>query len=254
MPPPTQAQATTPVTAIQQRLKRERIYRQKMPAVNLMLGKNGQVLHPAPKGIRSSNFLKFVELYFTGVDDPNNRDPFSDTYQRSTKMKKGANGYKAFRRFADTDYGSYVIKEMLDNKNKYKKFKIKEAFGPGAVANYDTILLPKTFPTRKKFNGIFGQDVYDLAIIYHEFSHTMVFRSTASKEKKIDIFDERLAVINFENPVRMLMGYEPRYTYTIRGQAQTINIITKITGDGILLVDKNDPTKLVSPTSKDALR
>ena len=82
----------------------------------------------------------------------------------------------------------------------------------------------------------------------------MVFRSAASLIKDIVILDERDAVLYFENPVRMSRCYEPRYTYTVRDQSQTINIITNIPGNGILLTDQNDLTKLVSPTSKDALR
>ncbi|MDH5395199.1 MAG: hypothetical protein OEW97_02920 [Gammaproteobacteria bacterium] len=251
---PSMTQVSTPVTALQQRLLRERIYRQHTPVVNLMRGRNGKVLHPAPPTVRQSNFLKFVKIYFTGGNHPNNTKPSHDDFSLPNKLNSGSNGYKAFARFAQTDYGSYVIKEMLGNQSKYKGFKIQEGYTQGASADTDWIFLPKTFPSRKKFNGSFGQDIYDLAIIYHEFAHTRVFRSATTLKQLITINHERDAVLYFENPVRIMNGYEPRYTYTTRNQSHTINIITGIPGDGVLLVDKNNPKRLVSPSSKDALR
>lgn len=213
------------LSSLQLRLNREKIYRSKVPHTSVFPRVNGKTLTPAPESKRKSNFLKFVDLFFYKKVYTNTRDPMSDTYQEATKLLKSSDGYKAFSLFSDTDYGSSVIKEMLDNQKKYTDFKIKEGTGNAATAEYNTILLPRKFPYQQKFTTS-GQRIYDLAIIYHELAHTKVFRPISSKERTIDINDERTAVMMFENPVRLRKGYEPRYSYTMRNGSFTINIIT----------------------------
>lgn len=167
---------------------------------------------------------------------------------------KSSDGYKAFQRFSETDYGSSVIKEMISNPKKYKGFDIAEGYKRGAKANYSVLLLPKRFPAPPGFFKTSGQKIYDLAIIYHEFAHTAVFRPASTSDAAITIFDERLAVMNFENPVRIRMGYEPRYSYTMGNGSYTINIITGKKVAGERTVSKYDPTILVELHDKDALK
>lgn len=246
---------TAPDTSL--RSKRVEKYTSMLPLVTInasLRTDSGKLLKAAPIDSRRANFRQFVKLYFIIDDHPNNTNPDSSDYGYPTTLRETSSGYQAFSRFADTDYGSAVIREMIDNPTKYKDFEILQASGMGAVADYMQILLPNPFPARKKFNGTFGQDVYDLAVLYHEFAHTSVFRSPASEKSPISILDERDAVIYHENPVRLSKNYEPRYTYTTRDKTQTINIITREIGNGVLLTSKNDPTKLVDPNATDALR
>lgn len=239
-------------TKLELELLRRRIYATRIPAYNLMRSETGKVLPPAPAGLRKGNFEKFVKLYFYNLDHSQNTDPFHADYGMPTRLTKGSSGYKAFERFALTDYGSYVIKTMIDKPDRYKGFKVWEnAFG-GAHGDYHFISLPKDFPARETFLTS-GQRIHDLAIIYHEFAHTMMFRSPASKDTDITIYDEREAVLKFENPVRIRDNYEPRYTYTKRDGSQTINIITREVKPGKWSVRKDDPAVLVKPDDKDAL-
>ena len=237
----------------QLRFQRQKIYRSKVPHSSVFPCVNGITLPPAPESKRKSNFLKFIELFFYKKIYTNTRDPFSDSYQEATKLQKSSDGFKAFARFSDTDYGSSVVKEMIDNQMKYKDFKIKEGTGNAAIAEYNTILLPSTFPYQQMFITS-GQRVYDLAIIYHEFAHTSVFRNVSSQGKIIGVHDERMAVMLFENPVRIKHGYEPRYSYTMRDGSFTINIITGKKAVGKCGVSKYDPTRLVKLSDKDILK
>ncbi len=185
--------------------------------------------------------------------DPSVPDPEFNIYPGATKMVESSDGYKAFTNFAKTDYGSSVIKEMIKNPKKYKGFDIKQGAQKWASAGYRFIVLPKKFPARIRFKTS-GQRIYDLAIIYHEFAHTMVFQPASLKGKKASIRDERMAVMKFENPVRMRKGYEPRYSYTKARPLETINIITGEKKQGSWAVSENDPTKLVKPDDKAALK
>ena len=241
------------LNALQLRLKREQIYRRKVPHTSVFPQANGRVLMPAVETNRISNFLKFVNMYFSKVIDKTIPDPEFNIYPGATKMVESSEGYKAFKRFAKTDYGSSVIKEMISNPNKYKGFVIKEGAEKWASAGHRFIVLPKKFPNKPIFKNN-GQRVHDLAIIYHEFAHTMVFRPASSGSKSASIKDERIAVMKFENPVRMRKGFEPRYSYTGSKPLETINIITGEKKPGVWVVNANDPTKLVKPNDKDALK
>ena len=241
------------LTDQQLRQRRIQIYRNKVKHIRVLPRINGKQLTPALFVNRKSNFKKFVELYFSKIENKNNHSLESENYGLSTRLRPNSDGYKAFVRFSETDYGSSVIKEMLVNQKKYSGFMIREAFGNSAIAEYKNILLPKKFPFHPLFISS-KQKIYDLAIIYHEFAHTMVFNSTKSINKKITIYDERIAVMKFENPVRIRKGYEPRYTYTHNKTKETINIITGKKLPGVWLVNKYDPTILVVPAHKDALK
>jgi len=231
------------------------IYRRWVRDRSLFPKVNGRRLTPFA-GNRQRNFVKFVDLYFSKqVSKP----PGWGEMKQATKLTKKSDGYKAFNKFALTDYGSSVINEMITHRKKYleDKFTIMENTGLGAHGDYSAMTFPKKFP---KAGGRFsarGQKIYDLAIIYHEFAHTMVFRSKISKNINITIRDERIAVMKFENPVRMKKGMEPRFTYAQLNDSgvviKTINIATGEVKSGGWTVSKFDPTILVKPSHKDAL-
>lgn len=199
-----------------------------------------------PQAMRLNKFKEFADLYFykhkhnescpTDFDGkftlPGNLVADSDKY----------NIYNVFKKYAMTNYGSIVINKMLKNKNKYKGFKIyrsgQGSTAKGASAAPDGIAFPHRFPMVEHF-PVGGQKVDPLAIISHEFGHTVVF----NPEMKSGIQHERDVVIQYENTVRKINGYEMRYVY-FNGK-ETINIITGKTKAGKWTFDKNDPSKLV---------
>ena len=246
----TQIKKTDDYQLAQQRRK---IYQSRLTAYNLLRGETGKVLTPAAPSVRKPNFEQFVSLYFYNLDHAGNTHPFSDYYGQPTKLSRDSGGYKTFEKFAMTDYGSYVVKTMLDNPSKYKGFKVWEnAFG-GAYGDYHFISLPKGFGLQERRFATSKQRIHFLGILYHEFAHTMVFRPLSSKGIDITIYDEREAVLRFENPIRIRDNYEPRYTYTKRDGSETINIITRTVKPGKWTVRKDDPTVLVKAEDKDAL-
>lgn len=133
---PVQTPSSVSLDTIKLRLHRENIYQTRVPAYNLLRTKNGKALISPPIQIRQHNFQQFVEIYFNKNSNPDNQDLMSDNYGLPTAFTKESDGYKAFKRFADTDYGSYVIKEMLDNKEKYNGFDIMENASQGARGDW----------------------------------------------------------------------------------------------------------------------
>jgi len=237
-------------------LKRIKIYRSKVPHTRIFPKANGRVLKPVLVSRRKYNFLKFVDMYFTKTIDNTIPDPEFGIFPGATKLTTSSDGYRAFARFAQTDYGSSVIKEMLNNPKRYSGFVIAQGIKKGATGGYKSMTLSKVFPNKKKRFLISGQKIFDLAIIYHEFAHTSIFLPKTSKGKKATLLDERKAVMLFENPVRIRKGYEPRYTYSGEdksGVLQTINIITGKRKQGKWTVSKYDPRILVSLTDEDRL-
>lgn len=237
---------------------RRNIYKMHVPTYNLMRSESGKVLHPANPAMRLSNFKKFVELYFYKVDHSNNRDEFHSDYGLSTKLTETSGGYIAFKKFAMTDYGSYGIKMMIDNPNTYKGFQVWENAIKGAFGDYNFISLPKGFSLSEARFSSSNQRVHFLAILYHELAHTMMFRKPESKNIDIDIYDERIAVMKYENPIRLRDNYEPGYTYTKADDSKpdedkTINIITKDVRVGKWSVKKDDPRVFAKIGDKDSM-
>jgi len=157
----------------QERVKkyeRSVFYKRVIPRVN------GCILTPSPVMERKNYFFKFPAMFIDVKFSPWEDDGFS-------KLKTNSQGYKALIRFSETNYGSSVIKQMVDNYSRYKEFKVRSSKRAGAFANYKKIILPSVFPTKLKKFKVSGQKIFDLAIIYHEFSHTMVFRNQLSKIK-----------------------------------------------------------------------
>ncbi len=88
-------------------------------------------------------------------------------------------------------------------------------------------------------------DVIDvMAIIHHETGHTR-YNTGHAHDRAPTIYDERIAVIHKENPVRMYNKNEPRYAYFSPSLNQTINIITEEVVAGVWTFDKTDPRKLI---------
>jgi len=246
------ASAVQNLTPQQLKLQRIHIYKTSViggvPSVFLTI--NNVVLIPASESNRSKNFKTFVAMYlYKGIEGSN--DPFSSNFGGPLRLKPGSMGYKGLERYANTDYGSAVIKEMISHPNKYKGFNIQQARGLHAKAGGPVIYLPVKFPNSQRFK-ISGQKIYDLAIIHHEFAHTMLVRGKTSGA--ITLKDELWAVRKAENPVRLKRGvgkYEPRYVYY--NGSRTINIIT---GKSLPLewtVSKYDPRIMVKLNDKDAL-
>jgi len=230
------------------RNKRIAIYKKHVaggvPSVFLTI--NNAILIPANEINRSKNFKIFVGLYlYKGITA--NNDEWSNTIS-PIGLNASSMGYKALERYAKTDYGSAVIKEIVSHPKKYKGFSIEQGRGLHAKGDYLIIYLPEKFPNGSRFK-IGGQKIYDLAIIHHEFVHAMLPQS-----KGITIRDELWAVRKAENPVRLKRGggrYEPRYVYY--NGSKTINIIT---GKSLPLqwsVSKYDPRVMVKLNDKDAL-
>jgi hypothetical protein len=243
----------TPLTAMQLKMQREKIYRQKVPGYSLIPAANGKELSAANEAVRQTNFLKFIDLYFIKDIVNDNLDPWSGNYQKQTRLMPSSDGYKAFSRFADTGFGSALIKEMLNDPKKYAGFSVGENTSNAARGWYNGFSLPKRFPDTPVFKTS-GQKIYDLAIIWHEFAHTLVFLPPSAEKKDVSPYDERDDVRQYENPVRISAGYEPRYTYTMTDESKTINIITGAIAVGRWTVDKRDPMTLVSLSSPDALK
>ena len=220
-----------------------------VPSVFLCI--KGRYLKPALMDNRGKNFRTFVKLYFYSGKD-GSIDPLGNgELHLPIKLKPSSKGYKAFEKYAKTDYGSAIIKEMISNPKKYPKFKIQQARFSQAKADYLVMHLPPNFPNRTRFE-IGAQKIFDLAIIHHEFAHTMLIRSKTAK--RITIQDELWAVRKAENPIRLKRGgarYEPRYVYY--GNERTINIITGQVLPLQWTVSKYDPRIMVKLNHKDAL-
>ena len=101
-----------------------------------------------------------------------------------------------------------------------QRFRFVGAQGYGATASPGRIVLgDKGF---KPFFQVGGQAVVPEAILMHEFGHTR-FGDRNSGE---NIYGEKRTVINFENPVRFLLGAEPRNSYYRARSNETISILT----------------------------
>jgi len=241
--------------------KRMAIYRKYICKQDLIPFFNNRRLKAEPDcSKRKSNFKKFVALYFsTKVIKSNRNDAVDadgmphDNAGRTTKLLEGTDGYKAFIKFSETSYGSSIISEMVNHPKKYKGFKISESPGKETrAAHRGGIIIAWRFPFQKTFIHS-GQKVDPLAILYHEFSHTIVFSEKPLGDHHY-LDHERETVMKFENPVRILNGYEPRYSYVHYKGTDTINILTGDKEKGILAVNKYNPAELVARTHKDALK
>jgi len=242
------------------RNKRIVIYRKNVRARGLFKGVNGETFHvPESLVARQSNFKEFVKVNFEyDFSKPN---VWPDNVVNLPV-------YKKLKHYSETAYGAAMIYRVLqDNKKaiiqKRELFKVRYddgATGQTPQAGLNFILLTRDFPNKSPYKG--GEKKYDLAIIRHEFGHTRFFRKKCNTKKmNITLEDERQAVINLENPIRLQKGLEPRYTYfRLKGVGRDKGTINIITGEKALISENrntillDDPTKLVKIGSKGAYK
>jgi len=140
------------------------------------------------------------------------------------------------------------IKDKKENKiqdAKLKTFKLVIGDTGTAGGSPSFIIIPPEFPKMDYFPG--GEEVDTLAVIHHEFGHTL---ASSGKMYSGSLIDERNLVVNIDNPARIINGKEPRYTYYDSTTDQTINIIdSSVTGAGKMTFDPKDASKLIQRTT-----
>ena len=196
---------------------------------------------------RGHNFDKFVKQHFlfeTNMMEEMFIYSWLDPGYTFTKA------YETLWVYSRTPYGAMMIQKILfDHQIKGRvPFKVRRYNDRAAAGSTDYIQFPEGFSLKKKLDS--GEIVDPLAIIHHEFGHTRYF-SGHKRGVLVTPQDERLAVINMENPARMYNKNEPRYAY-FNGvdkveEQYTINIITGVVKAGIWAVDETDPRILVKP-------
>jgi len=233
-------------SAIELRRIREHIYNKRVTpkARGLFRGVSGERFHIPGTGQRTDNFKLLVKNNFNTDFDTGAWPEKSDALPV----------YKKLKQYSGTDYGAAMIHRILqDNTNKSSpRFEIRYddgKKGQKAQAGYNFILLSNDFPEKTPFKG--GEKKYPLSIIHHEFGHTRFFSHHAGPVE-VSHIHERLAVIHNDNPVRVLNGHEPRYTYFKHGK--TINIITGKTSTTLHTVLEDNPAVLVKIGSPGAYR
>lgn len=155
---------------------------------------------------RQINFLRFAQRHFP--QPPAEVDEFaSETYGPTPEMPL----YKLFEAYAQTDYGALMIQKVLTEAG-HKPFVVKAIAGVAPKAWDDLMVFPPDFPKPGARFAFGGQEVDPLAILHHEFEHTRFGKHPQSSEQILA--EEAFTVAEVENPVRILNGFEPRYTYT----------------------------------------
>lgn len=201
---------------------------------------------------REKNFKLLVEQNFsgTGILGMESRDwPVE-------KRKDNVRAFAFFHKYALTPYGGVMVTRILaDNRTHTtaeNRFSIGIQDHNQATGGHNFVSLPSNFPTLTTFPGS-TQLVDPLAVIHHEFGHTR-FDARNSGPHEISLEDERQVVIYHENPVRMMNGMEPRYTYTNthtstegRVVMVTINIITGEKKPDLYTFSPSNPAILVKP-------
>jgi len=206
-----------------------------------------------PVGLRDRNFQEFVKSNFKKHDE-------FDSGSRWPANLTGFAPYETLKCYARTDYGAMMIKRVLeDNKTSKTRFTVTLRGAGGAEGNENTIFLPEDFGTAKcglnhgmRFGGD-GQKVDYMAIIHHEFRHTKFWGKNLANTVSLD--EERDAVLYNENPVRIINGYEPRYTYFDgkKNTNQTINIITGKRIAGKYGIKADNPAEFVLRGAKGSM-
>lgn len=192
---------------------------------------------------RDHNFTKFVKQHFYVENDM-----FADNINFSWP-KAGiiyTKAYQAFQVYSKTEYGAVMIQNILREIRipDRELFQVRRFDNDGAKGSTNFITLPSGFPLTTLLKT--GDTVDPLAMIHHEFGHTR-FTPGHKPGVEVSMQDERLAVINRENPARMYNKNEPRYAYYDPDKSITINIITSEEKGGIWATDKADPRIFVTP-------
>lgn len=204
------------------------------------LGLEGVALPDAQT--RQTQFQTFVQRHFP--QRPAHSDEFdSENYGPTPDMPV----YQLFEAYAQTDYGALMIQKVLAQAGD-KPFVVKAVDGVSPKAWDDIMVVPPDFPKPGARFAAGGQPVDPLAILHHEFEHTRFGRQAQSLEEMLA--EEAFTVSEVENPVRILNGFEPRYTYTqldTSGQPLvTLNIFNPaLQRAGAWTFDPQDPRKLI---------
>lgn len=171
------------------------------------LGIDGTLI---PFAVRESNFAIFKSTRL------NKQDPWGDPLIGI--FKSGTSAYNELKIYSETDYGSL----MIDRINKSAlNFTVYSAAGFQAMGNDDYIRLPPDYPKLKAY-PFSNQPIDAQATIHHEFEHTRF----GTKSYKIgSLIEEVTAVIEFENPARIIDGFEPRYVYYQRKTNTTVSVL-----------------------------
>lgn len=206
------------------------------------LGIDGEVPSLAD---RERNFRLLVENNFSGTGILENAPSEWPEARRNERTR----AFYFLHRYALTSYGGVMVARILaDNRThttEDNRFRIGIKDDDQAQGGFNFILFPSNFPALITFPGS-TQLIDPLAIIHHEFGHTRL----DARNRAVHLFslnDERLVVIHHENPVRMLHGMEPRYTY-YHQTFGTINIITgEIQRGELYTFSPSNPAVLVPP-------
>jgi len=194
-----------------------------------------------PMERRIRNFEVFEKNHFANEFD----SPVHGYYLGETP-KIGMEAYTEIKNYCLSSYGSLMILRVI-NESIMPKFIIGVSgsrnfqAGGGYKANF--IKLPKVFPSQEYFK-ISKQKIVGTAIIHHEFEHTR-YGKNINSDKDRNIMEELLATKLNENPVRILLGEEPRYVYYSERSNETINIITEEIKIGKWTFNKDNPSKLM---------
>lgn len=227
------------------RPEREKIYREflKTEHPELFDPKNGLgILKPNPLLLQTS------QRNFDALVAENFGDDFALASWPEHQRNDSISAYTQFSAYAQTLYGAAMVAKVLaDNKNpNNERFSIGLHASESSPAQgaYDNLWLPSEFPL-KPFFLVTKQKVDPLAVIHHEFAHTRFNPENKNRHEFTLEKDEREAVLFYENPVRMLNGYEPRYVYN--GQGKAINIITQEVKVGLWTTNENNPRLMERP-------
>lgn len=205
------------------------------------LGLNGVNLPDA--ATRKANFETFAARHFP--QRPADSDEFdAENYGPTPDMPV----YQLFAAYAQSDYGALMIQKVLAEAGE-KPFQVKAVDGVSPKAWDDIMVFPPDFPKPGARFAFGGQAVDPLAILHHEFEHTRFGKNPQSLENILA--EEAFTVAQVENPVRVLNGFEPRYTYTqldAMGQPLvTLNIFNpELQFPGAWTFDPQDPRQLLS--------
>lgn len=190
---------------------------------------------------KKANFARFAQAFFPqpAADD----DPFDLHY---SGPQPDTRTYQTLQAYALTDYGAAMIQKGLAEAES-GSFQVKIIEDASPQGWNDFMVFPPNFPPEQAHFKISGQPVDPLAIVHHEFEHTR-FGRFANHDDDV-LADEVHAVRDVENPVRVLNGYEPRYTYTqidALGQPiQTLSILQpEQVRPGAWTFDPQDPRRL----------
>ena len=163
----------------------------------------------------------------------------------AVKTEQALRAYKALQDYSRTPYGAMMIKNILqDHKIPGRvPFRVRRYDGRVAAGSTDFIQFPSEFPRKTVLDT--GEIVNPSAIIHHEFGHTRY--AVNHKRGLVTMQDERIAVINMENPARMFDKDEPCYTYfnDDENAPETINVITGEVQGGTWIFDKTDPRIMI---------